>query len=94
MIKKDSWMLGIAFGIILPLLLFVFFYFANIYSGDWFNNGRPLLTLPTIILISVFANMFTMRYFMLTKKYDKAGRGVLLVTFIYAGVFLYFHFNS
>lgn len=33
-------------------------------------------------LVAIVANLFPFRFFMVSKKYDRTGRGILLVTFI------------
>ena len=91
MLKKDSWILGIALGIIVPVVLYLVIYYTNVLLAIQFNHGRLYLQQSTVMLISIFINMFTMRYYLVTKKFDKTGRGILLVTFIFAGVFFYFY---
>lgn len=93
MLKKDSWYVGIAFGLILPVVLYFIVYYANVLLAIKFNNGLLYIQSSTVMLISVFSNMFTMRYYLVKKKFEKTGRGILLVTFIYAGIFFYFFFE-
>lgn len=93
MLKKDSWLLGVALGIIVPAVLYFIIFYGNVLLAIQFNHGLLYLQESTVMLISVFFNMFTMRYYMIKKKYDKTGRGILLVTFIFAAVFFYFYFD-
>lgn len=80
-LKKDSFWLGIALGIILPGILYLILHFINI---NVVNNvkGRPYLTEPTVQIISLVVNLLVMRYYLINLKADKTGRGILLVTFI------------
>ena len=85
-LRRDSLWLGVIMGIIFPALLFgILFLISKIFAPE----GVDLLVkLPTLILVSVFPNVFTLRYYLVKLKYDRTGRGILLVTFIYA--ILYF----
>ena len=89
-LKKDSLILGLAIGIIFPLALFAMLYFlARIFAPE----GKDyLVQFPTIVLISIFPNLFTLRYYLVKLKFDKTGRGILLVTFVFG--ILYFVFFS
>lgn len=93
MLKKDSWWLGVAVGIILPAILYFIIYYGNVLIAIQFNKGLLYLQESTVMLISVFSNMFTMRYYMVKKKFEKTGKGILLVTFLFAAVFFYFYFE-
>lgn len=94
MLKKDSWLLGVAFGVFVPLIIFGILYLLVEQWGvlDEGLNIR-VLDLSTMMLIGIFANMFTFRYYMVNLKMDKTGRGILLATFIYAGFFIYQIYN-
>ncbi len=92
MLKKDNWILGIALGIILPLVVYGIIFFA---MSQWGRIDETLnlyfIKESTMQLAGVFANMFIFRYYMVNLKFDKTGRGILLSTFIYAGIFVYLH---
>jgi hypothetical protein len=80
--RKDSILIGTALGIILPLLVFGILFAVSVLFAP---TGRDyLIKLSTIILVSVFSNLFTMRYYLLKLKADRTGRGILLVTFVFA----------
>ena len=80
-LKKDSFKLGIAIGIILPLAVFAILYFAAFYF-----KILPYLKESTLQLIAIFINMFLLRYYLLKVKFDKTGRGVMLATFVLASI--------
>jgi len=85
-LKKDSMILGIVLGVILPALLFAILYFL---SRIFAPAGKVyVVQLSIIVLLSIFPNLFTLRYYLKTLKFDRTGRGILLVTFIFA--ILYF----
>ncbi len=92
MLKKDNWPLGIALGLLLPLVIYgIIYWVMNQWGTIDEGLGLYFLKESTMQLVGVFANMFTFRYYMVNLKYDKTGRGILLATFAYAGLFVYLH---
>jgi len=88
-LKKDSMILGVIMGLLLPLITYFIlnkgiFLTKEIFDLDSFISNNKLM------LISIFINLFTLRYYFVTLKYEKSGRGILLVTFIY--IIAYFMF--
>ncbi|MCD4772437.1 MAG: hypothetical protein K8R41_03525 [Bacteroidales bacterium] len=87
--KKDSMIFGVIMGLLLPLIFYVIlnkgiFLIKEIFVLDSFISNNKLM------LISIFINLFTLRYYFVTLKYEQSGRGILLVTFIY--IIAYFLF--
>ena len=81
-LKSDQLWLGIVLGILLPVLVFgILFLIAKCCAPV----GKELLIpMSTLLLVSIFTNLFTMRYYLVKLKYDRTGRGILLVTFLMA----------
>jgi len=78
--------LGLVIGILFPAILFGILYgISEIFAPE---GKEYLIKLPTLMLVSIFPNLFTLRYYLKKLKYDRTGRGILLVTFVYA--ILYF----
>jgi|AntAceMinimDraft_16_1070373.scaffolds.fasta_scaffold17018_2 hypothetical protein len=69
--KKDSIIFGIILGIVLPGILYAILLYTKV----------PLRK-PTSLLLSLSVNMLTIRYYFVNIRYDRTGRGILLVTFI------------
>ncbi len=92
MLKKDNWILGIALGILLPLVVYGIIFFA-MHKWGRIDSTLSLYFIKesTMQLAGIFANMFIFRYYMVNLKYDKTGRGILMSTFLYAGVFVFLH---
>lgn len=80
-IKKDNYIFGALTGVVLPLLLFGLIRLIN-YLILWTGLTHALLDLKMHVLISFAGNLLPIRYYFVSLKYDKTGRGVLLVTFI------------
>ncbi|MCF8368585.1 MAG: hypothetical protein K9G76_06045 [Bacteroidales bacterium] len=82
MFKKDHYLFGLAIGILVPVLLFGIIYLINfliLQTGITKTN----LDLQSHVLISLFGNLFPIRYYFVNLKFEKTGRGVLLVTFAF-----------
>ena len=90
-LRKDSMGLGILLGILLPIVCFGILFAISAFFAP---EGKDyLIKLSSIMLVSVFSNLFTMRYYLVKLKFDKTGRGILLVTFILAiAYFACYHF--
>ncbi len=94
MLKKDNWALGIIMGLLVPLIVYgIIFTIVRTYGVVDELRGIYMMKQSTMQLIGIFSNLFTFRYYMVNLKYDKTGRGILLATFIYAGVFFYQNLN-
>ena len=79
---KDSLLLGIVLGIALPLILFGILYTISTLFAP---SGKDyLIKLPKLILLSIIPNLLTLRFYLKDLKFDRTGRGILLVTFVLA----------
>lgn len=88
MFKKDEWWLGAGLGIVLPAVLYGIILLIMKTWGT-LPDGTYVLRQSTMMLLALFSNMITFRYYMVNLKYDKTGRGILLVTFIFAAVYFF-----
>lgn len=83
-LKQDSFLLGLAIGIMAPWALYGLFYLIfNIALGNILLGISFLLKQSTLQLLSIVINLLAMRYYMVNLKYEKTGKGFLLITFIY-----------
>lgn len=81
MLNKDKWTLGIIIGLVLPVLVYALVIAVLIPYGQ--VDGIIYTPRPKIpFLVAIVANVFPFRIFMVSKKKDRTGRGILLVTFI------------
>lgn len=91
MFNRNSLWFGIIAGTILPLAVYGLLYgLLAVYNS--LADAPPDLNENFLQLISPVVNLFLIRYYFVSKKYDDTGRGVLLVTFIY--VIAYFVINQ
>jgi len=78
--------MGIA--IILPVLTWLLIKgLTEIFAG---SNGN-MFQQSTEQLLAICSNLIPFRYYLVKLKADKTGKGIMLVTFLFA--MLYFYFN-
>jgi membrane protease YdiL (CAAX protease family) len=87
-LKKDSFILGIILGLVVPV---IFFFLITLLNGQLLDNAMGQ---NTIMLISIVLNVFVFRYYLLNDKKDKTGRGVLISTFVYTIIFFILFWKS
>lgn len=88
--KFDAPLVGLLFGIIVPLIGLVIFYKFNIKTLDFtefinFVNRKDMM--PQLLSLSVVANLGVFFIF-IWKKFYFSARGVIMATFIYTIVVL------
>lgn len=82
--KQDSFVLGIVFGIVAPWILYgILYLLLNVIIGNLLFGISFLLKQSTLQLLSIIINLLAMRYYMVNLKYEKTGKGFLIITFIY-----------
>jgi hypothetical protein len=91
MIKTDNYIFGLAVGILFPAGFFGLIWLMN-YILFQIDVAKYYLDLQTHILVSLATNMIPIRYYFVNLKFDKTGRGVLLVTF--ALILIFFGLND
>ena len=92
-LRRDNIWMGILLGIVLPLLLFGILY-GILYFIELKTGKIENITIQKILLLSIFPNLFTLRYYLLKLKNDLTGRGILLATFLYTVLFVVLEFAS
>ena len=86
-LRRDSWMMGILLGILVPALTFGVLYGLVYVVLTAFGKPLDILNLDLIkkfILLSIVPSVFVIRYYLLKLKFDLTGRGILLMTFLIA----------
>ncbi len=89
MLKKDAIWFGIVMGMVLPALCGVFIFLVDLLIFNITEYGH-VIHRHDMILISIFINLLPIRIYFVNLKYDRTGRGVLLVTFIMMILFFIF----
>jgi len=89
MLKKDHYIFGLVVGILAPALLYGLILGMNFLLLKM-GVAEFYLDTDTQVLVSLFGNLLPIRYYFVNLRYDKTGRGVLLVTFVLVLVFFAF----
>ena len=89
LLNKNKLWLGVVLGAIIPVLSYILFYALAMLTTD--DSGQMLVEKSTIQVVSIVANVFLFRYYMINKKHDETGKGMLLSTFIYAFVYMFLY---
>jgi len=84
--KRDKFLLGLAIGIIIPAIFYLILYLVDILVLK-FAGTHMLARQEYLYLVSIAINLFAIKYYFVNLKYDKTGRGILLVTFLFAIVY-------
>ncbi|NVO02483.1 MAG: hypothetical protein HXX09_07235 [Bacteroidetes bacterium] len=82
---------GLLLGFLIPLILFGIFYLLNLIYGVWIkgaNKEVSIIQMSTIELVSIAGNLLPFRYYMVKLKFDKTGRGMLVMTMVYAVIYI------
>ncbi len=96
-LRKDSIGMGLLIGFIVPAATFGVIY--GVVALVLSLTGRQPTEIIGIdmvqkfILLSLIPSVFTMRHYLLKLKYDRTGRGILLVTFLVAILFAILEFG-
>jgi len=86
-LKQNSLPLGIAIGLILPVLFFAVLYIID-YSLFYFFGNHLTSQFDFLFLFSIIANLFPIRHYLVNLKFEKPGMGILAVTIV--EIVLYF----
>jgi hypothetical protein len=86
-ILRDNFKLGVAIGLLAPLLGIVGFYFLRAYPLNFFEYielmGMEKKYLTSAVTFSLLANAIFFTIFINARK-DKTAKGIFIVTVIYA----------
>lgn len=90
--KYDKLAFGITLGVVIPLLIFFGIYiirYDDVPVQDYLRQLWTLRVTFKILSLCGFANLLIFFYFY-RNKMDKAARGIIFATFLYAIMFLIF----
>jgi hypothetical protein len=82
LLKKNNVFLGIVLASIAPFLAYGLLYLLNNALEIWLNAGNIVVKQDTLRMTSIFLNLFIFIPYLKHDRYERTGRGVLLVTFI------------
>ncbi len=80
-LKKNHFLFGFLLGILFPAMLYGVIWIINFVVVK-INGTGPGLDTESHILLSFVGNLLILRYYFINLKYDKTGRGIIVITFI------------
>ena len=79
-------------GFIVPAVLFGILY-GILALIEMYTGPIEKITIQKLLLLSIIPNLFLLRYYLLKLKYDLTGRGIMIVTFVWAILFVVLEFT-
>lgn len=93
MLKKDNIAFGALIGLVLPAIFFGLLTLIAQFIETGTALARPFEP-DRMLLLALAINVIPLRLYFVTYKFDKTGRGVLLVTFLLmVAYFLYLRYT-
>ncbi len=91
-LKRDLWPVGLLIGIVLPIIFFMALYFID-YA--LYNLLKTNITsqFHYLFLLSLTANLFPIRYYLVKLRFEKTGMGILLITIAAIIVYLFLYYK-
>jgi hypothetical protein len=92
-LNKDEYSLGVILGLIIPVpATFIFLALLRLFQNylHAFTNVRDM----DMLLLGFAVNLVVMRYYLTKRKFDKTGKGLLVLTVVLIIMFLIFLKNS
>ncbi len=86
--KKDDYLFGAVIGIVFPMISVCIIFIVLQLIG--FKDVDQYIK---YYLFSVVINILLIRYYLLNLKYEKTGKGMLLVTFVVLIAFFIYYFK-
>lgn len=84
MLKKNNLWLGLALGLLLPVAsYFIIELILKLANNDTFRES-------TQQVVSITANVFLFRHYMIRWKMEETGKGMLMATLVYAAIFAFY----
>lgn len=92
-LRKDSFVLGLAIGIVLPVAFYFFLLLVDLLAMRIFHShltreGHLLYLLATIV------NLLPVRYYLVRLKFEKTGLAVLGITAVFILMYFYLFFKQ
>jgi len=92
-LNKDEYSLGVVLGLIIPVpAAFIFLVLLTVFQNYMhaFTTVRDM----DMLLLGLAVNLIVMRYYLTKRKFDKTGKGLLILTVALIIAFLIFLKNS
>jgi len=89
MLSKDSFPFGALLGAVAPVVFLGILYLMN-WLVEKLIVHQMYIKFNTLVLVSITLDLIVMRYYFVKLNFDRTGRGILVVTFVYMMLFFIF----
>jgi hypothetical protein len=90
MFNKNSLGFGASIGATIPLLLYIII--QEVFKVERNGIMVPRFDQATVLVLSIAANLIPFSRYMKDPRYEQTGKGILLVTFLYAAIYIFLKF--
>lgn len=87
MFKRNSLAFGATLGAIIPLSVYLIF--QELILVERAGQMVPRFDQPTSLVLALAVNLLPFSRYMKNPNYEQTGKGILLVTFFYAAVYIF-----
>ncbi|HZK09342.1 MAG TPA: hypothetical protein VFC92_14245 [Bacteroidales bacterium] len=87
-LKRDSYGFGTLMALGAPLIAMLFFYYLLLWISKLIQ--LPHYGFRDLYLLSLTANILLMRYYLVSIKMVRTGKGILITTFVLVAIFFIF----
>ena len=87
-LKRDLWPVGLLVGMVLPLIFFIVLFSVD-FALYQFWNIHITSQFHFLFILSLTANLFPIRHYLVKLRFEKTGMGILLITIL--GIITYFY---
>jgi hypothetical protein len=91
MFKKDNFVFGLLLGTVIPLIVYTLL--EQLVTIEIKGVSQPRFDQATNLVLSLVANILPFRQYMQKGNYEKTGKGILLMTFVYAMIYMVIKFR-
>ena len=91
MLKKDNFIFGLLLVTLIPLIVYVFL--EEVVTIEVNGETQPRFDQATNLVLALVANVLPFRQYMQKGNYEKTGKGILLVTFIFSIAYMILKFR-
>jgi len=91
-LKRDLWSVGLLVGTVLPILFFTLLYFVD-FALYHFWKTHIASQFHYLFLLSLTANLFPIRHYLVKLRFEKTGIGILLITITVMISYFYLYYK-
>ncbi len=92
-LKKDNYLLGVLLGLILPLFFYGVLYVLDLLVFQLM--GAHVVEFPRYLyLLATIINLYPIRVYLVNLKFEKSGKGVLLVSLLEIIAYFLLFYNA